>query len=64
LNSYQERKTEISIKVNGSGIPQIIVEFFPIFSSPTNRPGGGIELCLDIIKAPGGEIKAETKIDE
>ena len=27
-NAYRERRTEISIKVNGSGIPRIIIEFF------------------------------------
>jgi signal transduction histidine kinase len=57
-------KVEISVKDNGNGIPQNIVDkiFQPFFTTkPTGQGTGlGLSLSYDIIKAHGGEIKVET----
>jgi signal transduction histidine kinase len=61
-------KIEIRICDNGNGIPQKLVEkiFQPFFTTkPTGQGTGlGLSLSYDIIKAHGGEIKAETKDGE
>ena len=58
----------ISVKDNGNGIPQKIVDkiFQPFFTTkPTGQGTGlGLSLAYDIIKAHGGEIKVETKDGE
>ncbi len=61
-------KVLISVKDNGVGIPQKVVDkiFQPFF---TTKPAGqgtglGLSLSYDIIKAHGGEIKVETKEGE
>ncbi len=55
----------ISVKDNGDGIPQKIVDkiFQPFFTTKPSGQGTGLGLSLsyDIIKAHGGEIKVETK---
>jgi signal transduction histidine kinase len=55
----------ISVKDNGNGIPQKLVDkiFQPFFTTkPTGQGTGlGLSLSYDIIKAQGGEIKVETK---
>ncbi len=57
-------KVEIKVKDNGNGIPQNIVDkiFQPFFTTkPTGEGTGlGLSLSYDIVKAHGGEIKAET----
>ena len=61
-------KIEITVKDNGNGIPQNIVDkiFQPFFTTkPTGQGTGlGLSLSYDIIKAHGGEIKVETKEGE
>ncbi|MGZ5191834.1 MAG: sensor histidine kinase [Flavisolibacter sp.] len=61
-------KVEISVKDNGSGIPQKVLDkiFQPFFTTkPTGQGTGlGLSLSYDIIKAHGGEIKVETKEGE
>jgi two-component system, NtrC family, sensor kinase len=64
----QNGKIEITVKDNGHGVPQNIVEkiFQPFF---TTKPAGqgtglGLSLAYDIVKAHGGEIKVETKEGE
>ncbi|MDN3657276.1 ATP-binding protein [Ferruginibacter paludis] len=61
-------KVLISVKDNGNGIPQKIVDkiFQPFFTTkPTGQGTGlGLSLCYDIIKAHGGEIRVETKEGE
>ena len=61
-------KIFISLKDNGNGIPQNIVEkiFQPFFTTkPTGQGTGlGLSLSYDIIKAHGGEIKVGTKEGE
>ena len=61
-------KIEISVKDNGGGIPQKILDkiFQPFFTTkPTGQGTGlGLSLAYDIIKAHGGEIKVETKEGE
>ncbi|MEP7374770.1 MAG: ATP-binding protein [Chitinophagaceae bacterium] len=56
---------EIKVKDNGNGIPQNIIDkiFQPFFTTkPTGHGTGlGLSLSYDIVKAHGGEIKAETK---
>src|SRR5262249_7232373 len=59
---------EISVKDNGIGIPQNILDkiFQPFFTTkPTGQGTGlGLSLSYDIIKAHRGEIKVETKEGE
>jgi signal transduction histidine kinase len=61
-------KVLISVKDNGNGIPQNILDkiFQPFFTTkPTGQGTGlGLSLAYDIIKAHGGEIKVETKDGE
>jgi two-component system NtrC family sensor kinase len=61
-------KVEIMVKDNGNGIPQKVIDkiFQPFFTTkPTGQGTGlGLSLSYDIVKAHGGEIKAETKMDE
>ena len=59
---------EINVTDNGSGIPQNVIDkiFQPFF---TTKPAGqgtglGLSMSYDIVKAHGGEIKAETKSEE
>ncbi len=58
----------ISIKDNGRGIPQKILDkiFQPFFTTkPTGQGTGlGLSLAYDIIRSHGGEIKVETKEEE
>jgi signal transduction histidine kinase len=58
----------ISVKDNGGGIPQKVVDkiFQPFFTTkPTGQGTGlGLSLSYDIVKAHGGEIKVETKEGE
>ncbi len=58
----------ISVSDNGNGIPQKVSDkiFQPFFTTkPTGQGTGlGLSLSYDIIKAHGGELKAETKQNE
>jgi signal transduction histidine kinase/predicted ATPase len=58
----------ISVKDNGPGIPQQVLDkiFQPFFTTkPTGEGTGlGLSLAYDIVKAHGGELKVETKEDE
>jgi signal transduction histidine kinase len=58
----------ITVKDNGNGIPQNIVDkiFQPFFTTkPTGQGTGlGLSLAYDIIKAHGGELKVGTKEGE
>ena len=58
-------KVEVSVKDNGNGIPQKIVDkiFQPFFTTkPTGQGTGlGLSLAYDIVKAHGGELRVETK---
>jgi signal transduction histidine kinase len=62
------RRVLISVKDNGPGIPQNIVDkiFQPFFSTKPTGSGTGLGLSLsyDIVKVHGGELKVETKEDE
>jgi len=62
------RWAEIKVEDNGNGIPQNIVDkiFQPFFTTkPTGQGTGlGLSLAYDIIKAHGGEIKAESQDGE
>ena len=61
-------KVSISVKDNGNGIPQKILDkiFQPFFTTkPTGQGTGlGLSLSYDIVKAHGGELKMETKQGE
>jgi len=61
-------KVEISVKDNGKGIPQKVLDkiFQPFFTTkPTGQGTGlGLSLSYDIVKAHGGELKVETKEGE
>jgi two-component system, NtrC family, sensor kinase len=63
-----DHKVTISVKDNGNGIPQKVVDkiFQPFFTTkPTGQGTGlGLSLSYDIVKAHGGEIKVETKEGE
>ncbi len=58
-------KVEIRVGDNGNGIPQKVFDkiFQPFFTTkPTGEGTGlGLSLSYDIVKAHGGELKAETK---
>ncbi len=55
----------ISVKDNGNGIPQKVIDkiFQPFFTTkPTGQGTGlGLSLAYDTVKAHGGEIKVNTK---
>jgi signal transduction histidine kinase len=57
-------KVFISVKDNGNGIPQKVIDkiFQPFFTTKPTGVGTGLGLSLsyDIIKAHGGEIKVKT----
>ena len=59
---------EISVKDNGSGIPESVKDkiFQPFFTTkPTGQGTGlGLSLSYDIVKAQGGELKVESKEGE
>ena len=59
---------KISVKDNGSGIPDAIKDkiFQPFFTTkPTGQGTGlGLSLSYDIVKAHGGELRVETKDGE
>jgi signal transduction histidine kinase len=59
---------ELSVKDNGYGIPQKILDkiYQPFFTTkPTGQGTGlGLSMSYDIIKAHGGELKVETKEGE
>lgn len=65
----QSQKTEngiqISVKDNGSGIPDSIKDkiFQPFFTTKPTGSGTGLGLSLsyDIVKAHGGELKVESE---
>ncbi len=61
-------KVFISVKDNGNGIPQKILDkiFQPFFTTkPTGQGTGlGLSLSYDIVKAHGGELKVETRENE
>ncbi len=58
----------ISVKDNGNGIPQKVLDkiFQPFFTTkPTGQGTGlGLSLSYDIVKAHGGELRVETKEEE
>ena len=60
-------KVEISVKDNGNGIPQKVLDkiFQPFFTTkPTGQGTGlGLSLSYDTIKAHGGELKVKTVPD-
>jgi len=61
-------KVQISVKDNGNGIPQKVLDkiFQPFFTTkPTGQGTGlGLSLAYDIVKAHGGELNVETKEGE
>ena len=61
-------KVILTVKDNGNGIPQKIVDkiFQPFFTTKPTGQGTGLRLSLsyDIIKTHGGEIKVESKRGE
>ena len=61
-------KVLISVKDNGNGIPQKVLDkiFQPFFTTkPTGQGTGlGLSLSYDIVKAHGGELKVATKEGE
>jgi signal transduction histidine kinase len=70
LSFSEEGRSEVKISVrdNGKGIPQEIVDkiFQPFFTTkPTGQGTGlGLSLAYDIVKAHGGELRVETKEGE
>jgi signal transduction histidine kinase len=64
----EKDRVEISVKDNGNGIPQKVLDkiFQPFFTTkPTGQGTGlGLSLSYDIVKAHGGELKVETKEGE
>lgn len=69
VNTEKEKdRVTITVKDNGSGIPEKIKEkiFQPFFTTKPTGSGTGLGLSLsyDIIMAHGGEIKVESKEGE
>ena len=68
VTKKKDHTIELTVKDNGNGIPQKVVDkiFQPFFTTkPTGEGTGlGLSLSYDIVKAHGGEIKVETKEDE
>jgi signal transduction histidine kinase len=64
----ENNQVNISVKDNGTGIPEKNIEkiFQPFFTTkPTGQGTGlGLSLSYDIVKAHGGELKVETKEGE
>jgi two-component system, NtrC family, sensor kinase len=60
-----EKTIEVSIKDNGNGIPEKVLDkiFQPFFTTkPTGQGTGlGLSLAYDIVKAHGGELKVNTE---
>jgi signal transduction histidine kinase len=60
-------QVEIRVTDNGNGIPPNILDkiFQPFFTTkPTGQGTGlGLSLSYDIVKAHGGELKVETKVE-
>ena len=58
----------ISVKDNGNGIPQKVLDkiFQPFFTTkPTGQGTGlGLSMSYDIVKAHGGDLNVETKEGE
>jgi signal transduction histidine kinase len=67
-NKTDSYGVEISVKDNGMGIPQNVLDkiYQPFFTTkPTGEGTGlGLSLSYDIVKAHGGELKVETKEGE
>jgi len=65
ITRKDDGKLLISVRDNGDGIPQNIVDkiFQPFFTTKPTRQGTGLGLSLayDTVKAHGGEIKVESK---
>ncbi|MGF2413716.1 MAG: sensor histidine kinase, partial [Ferruginibacter sp.] len=63
-----EDSVEVSVKDNGNGIPQKVLDkiFQPFFTTkPTGQGTGlGLSLSYDIITAHNGEIKVVSKEEE
>jgi signal transduction histidine kinase len=63
-----DSRVEVTVKDNGNGIPQKLVDkiFQPFFTTKPTGAGTGLGLSLsyDIVKAHGGDIKVETKEGE
>ena len=61
-------RVEVFIKDNGNGIPQNVLDkiFQPFFTTkPTGQGTGlGLSMSFDIVKAHGGELKADTIVGE
>ncbi|TAH07362.1 MAG: GHKL domain-containing protein [Sphingobacteriia bacterium] len=68
ITKKENNKIFISVKDNGNGIPQKILDkiFQPFFTTkPTGQGTGlGLSLSYDIVKVHGGELKVETKEGE
>ncbi|MFZ1749561.1 MAG: ATP-binding protein [Saprospiraceae bacterium] len=66
--SQQANMLILAIQDNGSGIPEHIKDkiFQPFFTTkpPGQGTGLGLSLAFDIVKAHGGELKVETKLNE
>jgi signal transduction histidine kinase len=64
----ESKYVQITVKDNGSGIPQNVLDkiFQPFFTTKPSGEGTGLGLSLsyDIVKAHGGELKVETKEGE
>jgi signal transduction histidine kinase len=65
LPAGRQGEVKISVKDNGNGIPQKVLDkiFQPFFTTkPTGQGTGlGLSLSYDIVKAHGGELRVETK---
>ena len=61
-------KVLISVKDNGNGIPQRVLDkiFQPFFTTkPTGQGTGlGLSLSYDVVKSHGGELRVETKEEQ
>jgi len=64
--AIQNKKIQLRISDNGSGMPEEVMEkiFIPFFSTKKTGSGIGLSLCKQIMMLHKGNIQVQSKIDE
>ena len=66
LSASQNKKVQLKVSDNGSGMPEEIMEkiFIPFFSTKKTGSGIGLSLCKQIMMLHKGNIQVQSKVDE